>query len=159
MHKLITCLFSFTLLANLSMNAQTVQWASEVIDFSTELTPVQYSAQQVLGKPNVLPAGGENPSAWTPDRANKEEFIKVGFANPMKIQQIAIAESYNPSAITNVFTYDAAGNEYLVHTFSPNPVPIKSRVRNVFMDLTTYDVAAVKIEFNGAAVPVLMPLP
>ena len=29
--------------------AQVVQWASKVIDVSSELTPVQYSAQQVLG--------------------------------------------------------------------------------------------------------------
>ena len=135
------------------LQAQTVQWASEVLEFSTELTPVQYSAQQILGQPNVLPAGGENPSAWTPDRANKEEFIKVGFENPIQIQQIAIAESYNPSAVTNVFTYDQSGNEYLVHTFIPSPVPIKSRVRNVFMETTSYKVAAVKLEFDGAAVP------
>ena len=153
MRRIATLLFILPFWSVVSTQAQIVQWASEVVDFSTELTPVQYSAQQVLGKPNVLPAGGENPSAWTPDRANKEEFIKVGFDNPMSIQQIAIAESYNPSTITNVYTYDQAGNEHLVHTFSHQPVPIKSRVRNVFMETTSYKVAAVKIEFNGAAVP------
>lgn len=153
MRKIAIVLFLLNLCFGVAVRAQTVQWASEVIEFSTELTPVQYSAQQILGKPNVLPAGGENPSAWTPDRANKNEFIKVGYANPMKIQQIAIAESYNPSAVTNVYTYDESGNEYLVHSFSPGPVPIKSRVRNVFMETTSYNVAAVKLEFDGAAVP------
>lgn len=152
-NRIATLLFLLSFSFGVSIQAQTVQWATEVIDFSTELTPVQYSAQQVLGKPNVLPAGGENPSAWTPDRANKEEFIKVGFSNPIVIQQIAIAESYNPSAVTNVYTYDEAGNEYLVHSFRPGPVPIKSRVRNVFMDYTSYKVAAVKLEFDGAAIP------
>ncbi|MDH5368299.1 MAG: OmpA family protein, partial [Cyclobacteriaceae bacterium] len=153
MHRIATLLFLLNLSFGALLQAQTVQWASSVIDFSTELTPVQYSAQQILGKPNVLPAGGENPSAWTPDRANKNEFIKVGFSNPMYIQQIAIAESYNPSAVTNVYTYDENGNEYLVHTFNPGAVPIKSRVRNAFIDMTTYKVAAVKLEFDGAAVP------
>src|SRR5580698_4189803 len=98
---------------------QQVQWASKVLEFSSELTPVQYSAQQALGKPNVLPAGGQNPNAWTPDKPKRSEFIKLGFANPMQIQQVAIAESYNPGAIYKVFTYDEAGTEYLVHTFSP----------------------------------------
>ena len=153
MHRLIALSIALLLFVTLTSQAQTVQWATEVIDFSTELTPVQYSAQQILGKPNVLPAGGENPSAWTPDRANKEEFIKVGYANPIQIQQIAIAESYNPSAITNVYTYDETGKEYLVHSFNPGAVPLKSRVRNVFVDKTSYKVAAVKIELNGAAVP------
>ncbi len=136
-----------------NLSAQVVQWATEVIDFSSELTPVQYSAQQILGKPNVLPAGGENPSAWTPERANKKEFIKIGYANPIQIRQIAIAESYNASAIYRVFVYDEAGTEYLVNTFSPRPIPLKGRMLNVFMEETPYKVAAVKIEFDGAAVP------
>ena len=67
--------------------SQKVQWASKVIEFSSELTPVQYSAQQVLGKPNVLPAGGQNPNAWSPDRPKQREFIKVGFDNPISIRQ------------------------------------------------------------------------
>ncbi|HNV31190.1 MAG TPA: OmpA family protein, partial [Cyclobacteriaceae bacterium] len=72
---------------------QTVQWASKVLEFSSELTPVQYSAQQALGLPNVLPAGGQNPAAWTPDKPKRTEFIKLGYDNPIQIQQIAIAES------------------------------------------------------------------
>ena len=80
--------------------AQVVQWASKVIEFSSELTPIQYSAQQVLGKPNVLPAGGQNPNAWAPDRPNRKEFLKLGFDNPIQIQQVAIAESHCPSALS-----------------------------------------------------------
>ncbi|MEQ8476959.1 MAG: OmpA family protein [Fulvivirga sp.] len=134
-------------------NAQVVQWASEVLEFSSELTPVQYSAQQLLGKPNVLPAGGENPNAWTPERANRKEFVKVGYANPIQIQQIAIAESYNASAIYKVFAYDEDGTEYLINTFSPRSIPLKGRMLNVFVEMTPYKVTAVKIEFDGAAVP------
>ncbi len=134
-------------------NAQVVQWASEVLEFSSELTPVQYSAQQLLGKPNVLPAGGENPNAWTPERANRKEFVKVGFANPIQIQQIAIAESYNASAIFKVYAYDEEGTEYLINTFSPKAIPLKGRMLNVFVEMTSYKVQAVKIEFDGAAVP------
>ncbi len=135
------------------IKAQVVQWASEVIEFSSELTPVQYSAKQLLGKPNVLPAGGENPNAWTPERANKKEFIKVGYANPIKIRQIAIAESYNASAIFKVYAYDEQGTEYLINTFSPRAIPLKGRMLNVFMEETPYKVKAVKIELDGAAVP------
>ena len=132
---------------------QTVQWASKVIDFSSELTPVQYSANQLLGKPNVLPSGGENPNAWTPERANKKEFVKVGFETPIQIRQIAIAESYNPSGIFKVFAYDENDQEYLINTFSPRTIPLKGRMLNVFVEETPYKVAAVKIEFDGAAIP------
>ena len=88
---------------------QDVQWAAEVIEFSSELTPIQYSAEQALGKPSVLPAAGESPTAWTPNRPNKIDFIKVGFTNPIKIRQVVIAESYSPTAISNVYIYDTSG--------------------------------------------------
>lgn len=134
-------------------NAQVVQWATKVIEFSSELTPVQYAADQALGKPNVLPATGQNPSAWTPDKPKRAEFIKLGYANPISIQQIAIAESYNPGSLFKVYTYDESGKEYLVHTFNPMSVPLKGRMLNVFVEKTAYKVAAVKLEFDGNALP------
>lgn len=134
-------------------HSQVVQWGSKVIDFSSELTPVQYSANQILGKPNVLPAGGQNPSAWTPDKPKRKEFIKIGYDNHIQIQQIAIAESHNPSGLSNLYLYDEQDNEYLIHTFNPMSIPLKGRMLNVFVEKTPYKVAAVKLEFDGAALP------
>ncbi len=148
-------LLSILILVSISdiLHAQVVQWATKVIEFSSELTPVQYSAQQVLGKPDVLPSGGQNPNAWAPDKPRRKEFLKLGFANPISIRQIAIAESHNPSAIFRVMVYDEAGREYLVNTLNPKAVPLKGRMLNLFLEQTPYKVAAVKIEFDGAAVP------
>jgi len=143
----------FVLATHTLIKAQVVQWASEVISFSSELTPIQYSAKQTLGKPNVLPAGGQNPNAWAPDKPNRNEFLKLGFANPISIQQVAIAESHNPSALYRIFLYDEAGKEYEVNTFNPQAFPMRGRMLNVFMEKTHYKVAAVKLEFDGAAIP------
>jgi flagellar motor protein MotB len=134
-----------------TITAQVVQWATKVIEVSSEMTSLQYSAKEILGKPNVMPYGGQNPSAWTPDRKGKKEFIKVGFDNPIQIQQIAIAESANPSALFRVLAYDVTGAEHLVFTSNPMPVPKLGMMRNIFMDKTTYKVAAIKLEFDGAA--------
>ena len=133
--------------------AQDVQWASYVIEYSSELTPIQYSAEQVLGKPTVLPAAGESPTAWTPDRPNKVEFLKVGFENPMKIRQIVIAESYNPTAISQVYIYDQAGNEYPVGSFNPRSIPLRGRLLSLIMEETTFEVVSVKVEMDGVTVP------
>jgi OOP family OmpA-OmpF porin len=138
---------------SLLSKAQVVQWASSVIEFSSELTPIQYSAKQALGKPNVLPAGGQSPNAWAPDKPKRKEFLKLGFANPISIRQIAIAESHNPSAIFRVLAYDLAGKEYVINTLNPMAIPLKGRMLNIFVEQTPYKVAAVKIEFDGAAVP------
>jgi outer membrane protein OmpA-like peptidoglycan-associated protein len=134
-------------------HGQTVEWASKVIDFSSQLTPIQYSAQQALGEPNVLPAGGQNPGAWTPDKPKRAEFIKLGYATPIHVQQIAIAESYNPGALYRVYIYDEGGKEYLVNTFNPMSVPLQGRMLNVFLEKTSYKVSAVKLEFDGSALP------
>jgi outer membrane protein OmpA-like peptidoglycan-associated protein len=145
--SIIFCIISVT------VSAQTVQWASEVIEFSSELSPLQYSANQALNNPNVLPNGGENPNAWTPKNPNRLEFIKVGFSNPMIVQQIAIGESYNPGAVANVYVYDKAGNETQVFTFNSRPIGEEGRLLNIFINPTTFEVAAVKVELDGRAVP------
>lgn len=151
--KRILLFFLFSICLSLVSKAQIVQWASKVVEVSSELTPVQYSAQQALGKPNVLPAGGQSPNAWTPDKPKRKEWIKLGFANPIAIRQIAIAESYNPSALFRVLAYDEAGKEYVINTLNPMSVPLKARMLTIFMETTPYKVAAVKLEFDGAAVP------
>ncbi len=133
-------------------SAQVVQWASKVLEFSSELSPGQYSAQQALGKPNVLPVGGENPNAWVPDKPNKKEFLKLGFDTPINVRQVAVAESYNPSAISRILAYDEAGAEHEVYTLSPSSIPLKGRMLTVFFEPTTYKVTAIKLEFDGAAI-------
>jgi len=132
---------------------QDVQWASRVIEFSSELDDKQFAVKQLLGKPNVYPWGEGSPNAWTPNKSNKEEFVKVGFDNPKPIRQIAIAESYNPSTITQIFFYDEAGNEYLMITREPVVIDQPGRFLRLFVELTPYSVAAVKITFDGEAVP------
>jgi outer membrane protein OmpA-like peptidoglycan-associated protein len=134
-------------------SAQNVQWGAEVIEFSSELSPLQYSANQALDKPNVLPNGGENPNAWTPKNPNRVEFIKVGFENPMIVQQIAVGESYNPGSISTVYVYDKAGNETEVYTFNSRPIGEEGRLLNIFINPTDFEVTAVKVELDGRAVP------
>lgn len=150
MRNILVCaIFS---MAFCQLQGQTVQWANKVIEFSSELTHAQYSAKEILGRPNVMPYGGQNPSAWTPDRKGKKEFIKVGFGTPMQIQQVAIAESANPSALFRVLAYDEQGREHLIHSFNPMPVPKLGMMRNIFFEKTTYKVAALKLELDGAAI-------
>jgi len=141
------------LLLCLKLPAQTIQWADQVLDFSSELSPLQYSAQQALGQPNVSLKGGDSPNAWSPRRNDRTDYIKVGFENPIKIQQIAIHESFNPGAVYQVFTYDGSGNEYEIFTIEPRVLPIGSRVLNFFFEMTDYDVHAIKVIIDGQKVP------
>lgn len=133
--------------------AQSVQWASRLLDYSTELTPQKFAARQILGKPNVMPIGVESPTAWTPRRPNRrKEFIKVGFEQPMKIKQIVIIESFNPSVVQKVYAYDSAGGEHLVRTLNPGKLGKKGRMVYLFLKETDYKVAAIKLQLRPRAV-------
>lgn len=88
-----------------------------------------------------------------PDKPRRKEFLKLGFRNAMNIRQIAVAESYNPGALYKVYVYDENGGEHEVMTLNPQANPQKSRMLNIFIEPTSYKVVAVKLEFDGAALP------
>ena len=136
-----------------STHAQRVYWASNVLDYSSELSQNEYSAKQVLGKPNAMPQGGDNPNAWMPAKPNKLDYISVTFDKTIRIQQIVIAESYNPSSLYEIYLYDKNGNEFLVHTFRPRPIDLNSRLLRINIEKTKYKVKQLKIVLDGRKVP------
>ncbi|UII29253.1 OmpA family protein [Fulvivirga maritima] len=155
---LIIICFSFTSPAI----AQKTLWASKVIEFSSERkTPIHlaqlagesYKASQILGEPDIYPGSEGSSRAWTPKKTDQVDYIKVGFSEAIQIQQIAIAESINPTAIWKVYAYDERGNEHFINEFTPRSIPLKGRILNIFTDLTPYKVTAVKVEINGKEVP------
>lgn len=148
--RTLIALFVF---ASFNSFGQRIYWASQVIDFSSELSAYEYSAEQVLGKPNVLPQGGDNPNAWMPAKPNKLEYITVAFEKAIRVQQIAIAESYNPSALYQIYLYDKNGDEFLVHTFEPRPIDLKSRLLRINIERTDYEVEGMRIVLDCRTVP------
>lgn len=145
-------LLTLILVSNFSFG-QRVYWASQVEEFSSELSAYEYSAEQVLGKPNALPQGGDNPNAWMPAKPNKLEYVTVSFDRAIKVQQIVIAESYNPSAVYELYLYNEKGDEFLVHTFEPRPIDLKSRLLRINIEKTSYDVDALRLIIDGRKVP------
>lgn len=128
--------------------AQKVEWSYKVLEYSSEVSSRKYSAQQAVGKPNVLPAVGQNVNAWQPKGKLKEEFIKVGFVNPIKPKQILIAESFNPGYISKILAYNLQGREFVVHTYKPKGVEVKGRLFSVNASQADFLVIAIKVFFK-----------
>lgn len=143
------CFFFFLLLISCCLHAQSVQWASSVKKFSTEGGRKAYAAKQILGKPSVLPAWGENPTAWCSSNMDSpnEEFIQVGFDTPMQVRQVAIGESYNPGAIKEVILFSDAGKKYSVYRNDTirSRWSTGGRMFHVMIPLTDYNVSEVKV--------------
>ncbi|MDA0194173.1 MAG: hypothetical protein O2887_00005 [Bacteroidetes bacterium] len=134
-------------------NAQeTVHWASKVVEVSSEADRLQYSTMQALHKPNVLPRHGDNPNAWKPKTDSKNQFIVVMFEKPIQAQQVAIAESQNPGAVTRIFAYDTDEQEHLLFDVEPRQLPVESRLLNLFFEMTSYKIEALRVELDVTAV-------
>jgi OOP family OmpA-OmpF porin len=143
-------IFSFTF----GFAQESVSWASEVIDVSSEFGRLEFSALQALHVPNVLPSSGKNPNAWRPKNPDDEDFIMVAFQKPIKARQIAIAESENPGAIKKVVAYDEDYNQYVLFELTPRAIPIENRLLNLFFDESILGVSiqAIRVEVDGSAV-------
>lgn len=129
--------------------AQTVQWAFRVLESSSEKSNRASSAMQVIGKPNVYPASGENKNAWQPsDESKKEEFIKVGFQTPIKAKQIVVAETFHPGFLSKVLVYDVEGKEQEAAEFKPELAKVPSRLLHVRTADPDLVILAIKLVFK-----------
>ena len=144
-------LYYFILSAIITIShAQTVQWASEVIGFSSRYSDTKWSAQQVLGKPNTMPQGGQGECSWVPDNKEKEVWIKVGFEKPMQIRQVVVAENYHPGSIYGIIAWDSTENiSKIVYDEKALRLEEKSRMLNAIFPLTDFKVAAIELLIDG----------
>ncbi len=154
------CLLALLLLSS-SVRAQHIQWANQVLDVSSEKQvpghPHEYRAEQALGKPNKCPATGDSPCAWLsasdPDVGTHEEWIKVGYAHPMKIQQVAIAQNFYPGAIEKVILFDDRDHQRDEFDYKPAPDGLEAKIKHVTFFKTQYNVGAVKVVLQPGLVP------
>lgn len=137
---------------------QEILWADKVLGYSSEYRPAQYGhayrAKQILGIPNKLPQFGNSPCAWSPADADgrNEEWIKVGFQKSIPLKQVAIAENFNPGAISRVYAYDETGKEFLISEALPLQQPVKGRMLRIFPKQQNIIANAIKVVLQPSKV-------
>ena len=135
-----------------------VYWADKVVAFSSQYSKTDRAAYQVLGAPNVIPTGGDAYTNWcTKEKDGKEvdanAFIRVGYKNPARIQQIAIAEGSNPGAITKVTVFGNNGEKQVVYEQPAKNLGIKCRMMNIILPQPTeFYVSEVEVRLDPIAV-------
>lgn len=137
--------------------AQNVQWASKVLEVSSEYrdanNPGQFAAKEALGPPSIDPTTSTKGSecVWMPANARsaREEYIKLGYAKPMNVQQIAISEPLNATAITKVILFDTKGTSNVVYTnANTGPLATPGKMHHIFIPTTPYLCNAVMVVLN-----------
>ncbi|MBI4645859.1 MAG: OmpA family protein [Bacteroidia bacterium] len=154
---------SFLLLLNIvifgSVSAQKIQWASKVVSFSSQFSKTNKSANEILGKYNSLPTGGDSPLAWAVKAKGNDEspdpaFIRVAYDSPMRVQQVAVGESNNPGAITKITLFGAEGEEKIIYEGKAAICKQKARMVNIILDQpTSFFVSEIAVNIEPASVP------
>ncbi len=106
-HILIVNLF---IIYSSTVFSQHIEWGYRVDTVSSEYSTFRHSGREILGVPNVAPDGRSSIYAWAvqPNAINMEgvetAFIEISLQNSVKAaQQVAVFESRNPGAITEIF--------------------------------------------------------
>jgi hypothetical protein len=129
-------------------------WATTIRDVSTQYTETSWAAARVLGEPDVFPAGGDNANAWASlDADAPTEHLEVGFAEPHRLRGLAIFETYNPGAISQVEVITADGAHRTVYTGAPRAMNVPAYRRAIDFACTDQPVVAVRVTLASAAVP------
>jgi hypothetical protein len=91
---------------------ETGQWATEILEYSSQYSNSSWSAQQILNEPNTATCGDIATSWATKPPNNGIEFIEIKFAEPVYAHRIEIRETYNPGAVVKIEAKDSDGNLY-----------------------------------------------
>nr|WP_286177679.1 S8 family serine peptidase [Rhodopirellula sp. JC639] len=88
-------------------------YADEVIDFSSQYTTTAWAAAQALGAPNTF-SYGDLQTAWAPRSENgTEEFLTVGFAEPLLASGVVIRETFGNGFVRTIEARNATTGEFV----------------------------------------------
>nr|XP_022322052.1 F-box/LRR-repeat protein 4-like [Crassostrea virginica] len=83
-------------------------WASEVTRFSSQYNNGSFSANQILGNPNVYPRYGAIAGTWAQPNGqlDRVHFIEIKFPRKLFLNKINIFETYNAGAVVRIAAKD-----------------------------------------------------
>ena len=135
-----------------------VYWVDKVVSFSSQYSKKDRAAYQVLGPPNVIPTSGDAYTNWvTKEKDGKEvdmnAYIRVGYKNSAHIQQVAIAEGFNPGAITKFTVFVTNREKQVVYEQPTKNISLKCRMLNIILPQPTdFYVSEVEVRLDSIAV-------
>jgi len=123
------------------------RYADSLIAFSTQVSPNVYSANTVLGTPDVYPNYGISANAWassTPD--GRREYLTLRFPHPAPVNVVEIYETLNPGAVDSIFVKNpGTGNYDLVYSTTAKAASQSARLNRISFPTTAYNVSEIRI--------------
>lgn len=126
------------------------QWATKVINFSSQYSETGWSAKQTLKAPNVA-SYGDDSNAWTTTLSdNGKEFLTLGFTVPVYATGVTVRETYGYGFVTQIDAIDTKGIAHKVWAGTDNSLPDQVNNLSLKWPQTSYLVKSLKISINTA---------
>lgn len=121
------------------------QWATKVLDFSSQYSDTSWSAAQALKAPNVT-SYGDNANAWTASGSDVgSQYLTLGYAKQVYATGVTIRETYGWGFVYQVDVIDTSNVPHTVWTGTDTSLPTQINNFKVTWPKTKYLVKAVKI--------------
>ncbi|XP_052223519.1 uncharacterized protein LOC127839282 [Dreissena polymorpha] len=85
------------------------QWVSGVITYSSQYGTDGWSAQQILGVPDVYPTYADDTRAWAPQVIDANQFLEFQFATPVYVTQVDVYETFKAGGVKAINCLDVSG--------------------------------------------------
>jgi len=129
-------------------------WADKVVNFSSEFSLSEGSAQQILGQPDTYPNYGNYSTAWSPSsESGSKEYIEVGFEKALLLTKLSVYETYNPGAIDTIYARDSDGYTHLLWGGTAAPAGTSARILEISVPMTSYLVDKIILHLKPELVP------
>ncbi|KAH3795476.1 uncharacterized protein LOC127838584 [Dreissena polymorpha] len=85
------------------------QWVSKVIKYSSQYNTGSWSAQQILGVPDVYPTYGDLNGAWASHDIDANQYLEFQFVTPVLVTKVDVYETYNAGGVKAIKCLDVSG--------------------------------------------------
>jgi hypothetical protein len=128
------------------------QWVASVVDFSSQYSATDWSAQQTVGPPDTYPNHG--PTDWASLTADgQREFLVLAYDTPTVINFVNVYETFAPGTIDTVLVKNPdTGLFETVWADTAAPVPGGARIFTASFPVTQFPVSEVRLAINSPAV-------
>lgn len=133
------------------------QYATSVIDYSSQYSTGSWSANRVLNKENVYPNYGDISNAWASQSSDgAREYLVLGFDTLQTVRTVEIYETFNPGAVDSLFIRNADTKKWVKIYSKPvqTDLPKESRIFTVYPKESVFLVDALRIAINSPEVSI-----
>lgn len=126
------------------------QWASSVVNFSTQYSTTSWSAKQALKAPDTTNYGDYN-TAWTTSSANAgAEYITLGYTTPVYATGVTVRETWGSGFVTGIDLVDTNNVTHSIWSGTDTSVAGQINDFKITWPRTSYLVKSVKVKINTA---------